>query len=93
MVALAAQAAAPRPSTCRPCSSPWPPSPNGPAWETSPLEQALEEGWKQGVAHAMSDNIISRQEEEEQLRAFRDSLEVWPESHWPGFALRQTDIL
>ncbi len=21
------------------------------------------------------------------------SLEVWPESHWPGFALRQTDVL
>ena len=20
-------------------------------------------------------------------------LEVWPESHWPGFALRQTDVL
>ena len=22
-----------------------------------------------------------------------DALEVWPESHWPGFALRQTDVL
>ena len=22
-----------------------------------------------------------------------DVLEVWPESHWPGFALRQTDVL
>ena len=21
------------------------------------------------------------------------SLEVWPESHWPGFALRQTGVL
>ena len=21
------------------------------------------------------------------------ALEVWPESHWPGFALRQTDVL
>ena len=20
-------------------------------------------------------------------------LEVWPESHWPGLALRQTDVL
>ena len=37
------------------------------------IERALEEGWKRGVAHAMSDGIISRQEEE-QLRAFRDSL-------------------
>ena len=23
----------------------------------------------------------------------RMGLEVWPESHWPGFALRQTDVL
>ena len=22
-----------------------------------------------------------------------DALEVWPESHWPGFALRQADVL
>ncbi len=22
-----------------------------------------------------------------------EALEVWPESHWPGFALRQTDVL
>ena len=22
-----------------------------------------------------------------------DSLEVWPESHWSGFALRQVDVL
>ncbi len=22
-----------------------------------------------------------------------DDLEVWPESHWPGFALRQRDVL
>ena len=22
-----------------------------------------------------------------------DVLEVWPESHWPGFALRQVDVL
>ena len=22
----------------------------------------------------------------------RDILEVWPESHWPGFALRQSDV-
>ena len=23
----------------------------------------------------------------------RDLLEIWPESHWPGFALRQSDVL
>ena len=22
-----------------------------------------------------------------------EDLEVWPESHWPGFALRQADVL
>ena len=37
------------------------------------IELALEEGWKQGVSHAMADGIISR-EEEERLRAFRDHL-------------------
>ena len=37
------------------------------------IDRALKEGFSQGVAHAMSDGIISRQEEE-QLRAFRDSL-------------------
>ncbi len=25
--------------------------------------------------------------------AVLEDLEVWPESHWPGFALRQTDVL
>ncbi len=25
--------------------------------------------------------------------ALPTTLEVWPESHWPGFALRQTDVL
>ena len=25
--------------------------------------------------------------------SFTGLLEVWPESHWPGFALRQTDVL
>ena len=37
------------------------------------VERALEEGWKQGVAQAMTDDII-RRDEEERLRAFRDSL-------------------
>ena len=23
----------------------------------------------------------------------KPTLEVWPESHWPGFALRQADVL
>ena len=40
--------------------------------------------------------------ESTQVRAFiaipvpphaREVLEVWPESHWPGFALRQADVL
>ena len=37
------------------------------------IERALEEGFRQGVAHAMSDGIITR-DEEERLRAFRDRL-------------------
>ena len=35
--------------------------------------QALEEGWKQGVAHSMSDGIMT-QAEEARLREFRDRL-------------------
>ena len=37
------------------------------------IERALEEGFRQGVAQAMSDGIITRQEEE-RLRTFRDNL-------------------
>ena len=37
------------------------------------VERALEEGFRQGVAQAMSDGIITR-DEEERLRAFRDRL-------------------
>ena len=37
------------------------------------IDRALEEGFRQGVAHAMSDGIITR-DEEERLRAFRDRL-------------------
>ena len=27
------------------------------------------------------------------LGVIATALEVWPESHWPGFALRQLDVL
>ena len=37
------------------------------------VNQALEEGWKQGVAHSMADGIMS-QAEEAKLREFRDKL-------------------
>ena len=37
------------------------------------IDRALEEGFRQGVAQAMSDGIITR-DEEERLRAFRDRL-------------------
>ena len=31
---------------------------------------------------------------EKDLRSLgHEGLEVWPESHWPGFALRQADVL
>ena len=37
------------------------------------IDRALDEGFRQGVAHAMTDGIISRQEEE-RLQTFRDNL-------------------
>ena len=37
------------------------------------VNQALEQGWKQGVSHAMADGIVS-QNEEARLREFRDRL-------------------
>ena len=37
------------------------------------IERALEDGWKQGVAGAMADGIITS-DEEERLRTFRDRL-------------------
>ena len=37
------------------------------------VNQALEEGWKRGVAHAMADGILT-QAEEAKLREFRDQL-------------------
>ena len=37
------------------------------------IERALEEGFRQGVAQAMSNGILNR-DEEERLRAFRDRL-------------------
>ena len=37
------------------------------------VNQALEQGWKQGVSHAMADGILS-QAEEARLREFRDRL-------------------
>ena len=57
------------------------------------IECALEEGWKQGVASAMADGMITR-DEEERLRAFRDRLALgssaartrtrWPNWTAPG---------
>ena len=37
------------------------------------VNQALEEGWKRGVSHAMADGIVT-QSEEARLREFRDRL-------------------
>ena len=37
------------------------------------VNQALEEGWKRGIAHAMADGIMT-QAEESRLREFRDRL-------------------
>ena len=46
------------------------------------IEEALEEGWNQGVAHAMTDATITR-EEEDRLRAFRDTLALETEKADP----------
>ena len=52
------------------------------------IERALEEGFRQGVAQAMSDGIITR-DEEERLRAFRDRLALRTaprtRAHWPNW--------
>ena len=37
------------------------------------INQALEEGWKQGITHAMADGVLT-QDEESRLREFRDRL-------------------
>ena len=47
------------------------------------IDRALEEGWKQGVAQAMTDGIITR-DEEERLRAFRDHLALENRAADPG---------
>ena len=47
------------------------------------VERALKEGWKLGVAQAMSDGIITR-DEEERLRAFRDRLALENSTADPG---------
>ena len=40
------------------------------------------------------DAAITRQQFQRAFaQEFLCSLEVWPESHWPGFALRQSDVL
>ena len=37
--------------------------------------------------------VINRIEKWPEIYQALAVLEVWPESHWPGFALRQTDVL
>ena len=55
---------------------------------------------RQRVAVPLDDALVSRTLDLlAGIRAMASSgqipqpLEVWPESHWPGFALRQTDVL
>jgi hypothetical protein len=47
------------------------------------IERALEAGWRQSVTQAMTDGIISR-DEEERLRAFRDRLALENSTADPG---------
>ena len=64
---------APTPSTRPPSGRPSGPSPTRSRATTEDIDRALEEGFRQGVAQAMADGIITR-DEEERLRAFRDRL-------------------
>ena len=43
-----------------------------------------------GVANLLHENFYENDMETDDVA---DGLEVWPESHWPGFALRQADVL
>ncbi len=43
-----------------------------------PLSEEYSSAKKQSITIALGYTVV---------------LEVWPESHWPGFALRQTDVL
>ena len=47
------------------------------------VNQALEEGWKQGAAHSMADGIIT-QDEEARLREFRDQLALGADTADPS---------
>ena len=38
-------------------------------------------------------NIVTTVEEQEAYEVVKAALEVWPESYWPGFALRRADVL
>ena len=45
------------------------------------------------IHEAMPKSQIRLEVDVMQVERQRRSLEVWPESHWPGFALRQADVL
>ena len=55
-------------------------------------------GGEPGKAHKLAQENKNPLETLNEMLTFANlpisvSLEVWPESHWPGFALRQTDVL
>ena len=52
------------------------------------FERSLGAGWRSAFRYAAGE-VASEQEIEDKLMG---SLEVWPESHWPGFALRKADV-
>ena len=59
-------------------------------WLTQALRWAAAPSWRR-MAETNHDGC--EQECGCWKEGFADALEVWPESHWPGFALRQTDVL
>ena len=48
---------------------------------------------ERSLRHVVISRKISGGTRSEQGTERKMTLEVWPESHWPGFALRQADVL
>ena len=57
------------------------------------LGDSLQLRFRTGDMFAEREIRIQTHDENNTELVFPVSLEVWPESHWPGFALRQTDVL
>ena len=50
-------------------------------------------GSPKGIGHAITMGLVSAGARVAMMDINETWLEVWPESHWPGFALRQADAV